>query len=755
MVGRRVVLYFSAVATMIIAATVAGEIFLVQRVVEHARRADLRFANGVSQHVATTLEEEHRFLLALLTRLPFERGERAVRDRLGHEQESMFERGGIAVFSDELSAVGAERSAGGPPPREILLPALRVARRIGMAVTSLWRGADGIPRVSLIAAMNIDSGWRAAAGNIRLDDRTFLNRFGFFFSDPDVRLQLVDAAGIALFSTMAAEQYKSVVHGTYLLDSVRQNRSTQLRCHACHEGNGGSATRQDEVATLAPVRGTTWSVLLRENPTQMRQVLTDTVATVVVLVCLVVGAFIGFYWLLARRVLRPLRQLASAAAAVSAATPARQPPASPRHELEVLAQSFDMMLSEVNTPAASVEMQTPHVDKPPPAAGSLLAGQVDAPVPGQLRESLAHTLATAVEGFRKVEMVSAIIVNVEGEVLGNPPLIVGTHDFDAESMEAALRNLGRAREWVTREDLRARGLKPDLFGDIDTFYRSELRALDVLQGHVWVGTIYPEAVRHLKPISVLITLHVKAILDRSLLANTLWHEYRQKSRMLGHLFEAEAAERKRIAQEIHDDTSQALTALLLLLGTFPIHAPPEKQALAIRTAQERVGGIIDSTNRIMKRLRPAVLDDLGLIDALHVLGEDVLTSAGIGFELESPNEDLRAPPEIEDAIFRVFQEAASNVVRHAQATQVSAGIDFVDSQIVGWFEDDGRGMQQPSAESFAERPRFGLLGMRERITQLGGSFRLSPSTNGGVRIDVAVPVRASQGVHGLFGEQPR
>lgn len=733
MLRQRFLLYFSAVAALTLVATVAGEAFIVQRAVDHSRRADLRFATGVAHHVSASLEEEGRHLASFLDAVPFASGERAVVEFLQSHQESMFEQGGLYVFAEGVWAVGAEFSPGGQAPPELLLPALRAARSSeGLAVTSLWEGQDGKPRVSLVRATVTEGNWRAAVGNVRLDQPAFLSNFGFFLKDQDVRLQILDASGKALFSTVEEERYKSVVHGTYLLDRVRRGEVAQLKCHGCHDTASGLQTKEEEVSTLAPVAGTSWSVLVRENPKPMREMLRETVIIIVLLVCLILGAFLGFYWLLTRRVLKPLRQLASAASSLHAQEAHVPPPVGGKDEMEILSESFDAMVNQVKA------VRAPEVPPKPP-----LPVEHEALPPKDLKESLRRALALALDGFGKVEIISALVVVVEGEPLGATPLVVGTAAERLLPLVPRLRELGAEKEVVTPADLASVGLGPSALGEVDSFFRSELHAQGRLHGFLWVGSTQPEAARHLRPISVLLTLHLQGLLDRSLLLHNLWLEHRQKSRMLGHLFEAEAEERKRIAREIHDDTAQALTALLLLLETFPFDASPDKQEEAIRTAKERVGEIIDSTDRILRRLRPALLDDLGLVDAVWALGSDSLENAGIDFEFDAPDEDIRASPEIEDAVFRVFQEATSNVVRHAQATRVQASLKLQDGRIIASFEDNGRGLVPDPTRSFGGRPRFGLLGMRERIDQVGGTLELSAPSGGGLRIELSVPYIAA------------
>jgi signal transduction histidine kinase len=740
MLRRRPLVYFSVAAAVAIAAAVGGEIFLVGRVIGHSRRADLRFANGVAHHVNAALADEARQMRELLEALPLDEGAPAVRAALRVQPQSMFEPGGLWVFRGEDAPVGVESPASQLPPREVLLPALRAARQSNqLAVTSLWVGVDGAPRITMVQVGGTPEAWRALVGNVRLDQQPFLSHFGFYLSDSEVRLQLLDAAGMGLFSTEPAERYRSVVHGTYLLDGVRQGQSGQLKCHACHEGKAGETTREDELATLAPVKGTQWSVLVRENPAQLRQVLNETAGTVVALVSMILGAFTGFYWLLTHRVLKPLRQLATAAVAVHAATPSNEPPSASRDDMKEVARSFEPMLAPAGTAGGS----RPALAQPTATAP-----------PGALRDALKKALATAVHGYRHIENVSALVVSVEGEALDGPLLVVGTLGEGSEPVEAVLRRLGHGKSTVECEELLAAGIDPAKLQNIEAFYRRSVRALHILHGDVWVGVSDTAAARQLKPMSVLIAMHVQGILDRSLLSDTLWQEYREKSRMLGHLFEAETEERKRIAREIHDDTAQALAALALKLEAFPVGRDLEAQQAAVRTAQERLRGIIDSTDRIMKRLRPALLDDLGLADAVRALGEDVLVGAGIDFELDAPDKEIAAAPEIEDAVFRVFQEAASNVVRHAQARNVSASLELVGGKIVGSFEDDGQGLQTPPSDRAGDRPRFGLLGMRERITQLGGEIQLSASESGGVRIDVTVPYRAAERPQHSAGAAP-
>lgn len=752
MFKQRVLLYFSVVAAMLVAGATVGQVALIGKVIEHSAQADLRLANGVATHVEATLADLHGGLRGLLADLPADLAEGPVRQRLARGYDSMFEPSSVGIYGPGVWAVGNERAASGPPPAAVLLPALRTARASGApAATSMWRAPSGAPLVSLVVVLGAGPAWRAAVGNIRVDGPQFLSHFGFVLGDREARLQILDGAGVTLFSTEPAERYQSAVHGTYLLDRVRQGEATQLECHSCHTDAAGKVRREYEIATLTAIKGTPWSIVVRENSARLRKTWTEMLVSISAMACLILGALVGFYALLNRRVLKPLRQVARAAAVVSAATPTDHPPTVLRDEMQSLAQSFEAMLHQrhANPPpsapprelaAARPAANVKPLRLPAPVApsGAKSSAQV-------LRERLERALGRAIDGYRDVEVVSALLVFVDGEAMGKDTLMLGTVGARSSRLLEALRGVPREGSIFTRAELIGHGLDEALLDGLSLFHRAPLLGLDLAKGEVWVCSKSAVMATHLKPIAMLIALHLQGVLERTVLANTLWHEHRQKSTILGHLFDAETDERKRIARDIHDDTAQALAALDLLLETFPLGAAPEAQAEALKTAQARVRGIIDSTDRIMKRLRPALLDDLGLVDAVRAMIENVLTTEGISVELEAPDDDLHAEPELEDAIYRVFLEAAQNVVRHADATHVAARLALVDGpsgqRLQGSLDDNGQGMREQTAEQFSERPRFGLLGMQERITRWGGGFEVTSSPLGGLRVSFWVPYR--------------
>ncbi|HET8724745.1 MAG TPA: ATP-binding protein [Anaeromyxobacteraceae bacterium] len=219
-------------------------------------------------------------------------------------------------------------------------------------------------------------------------------------------------------------------------------------------------------------------------------------------------------------------------------------------------------------------------------------------------------------------------------------------------------------------------------------------------------------------------------------------QLREREAALARLYEkvvsAQEDERKRIARELHDDTSQSLAALVMAIdgAEAAIRAGltprlEETKALAVRTIEE--------VHRMILDLRPSVLDDLGLQSAIRWYAERHLSTRGISVRCEFDAEDRRYPAAFETALFRVCQEAMSNVARHAHAEAVLIQLSESEGVIRIEIEDDGRGFE-PSKVSHAERRHFGLMGIEERVEILGGKVSIDSAPGQGTRIHLEVPL---------------
>jgi signal transduction histidine kinase len=159
-------------------------------------------------------------------------------------------------------------------------------------------------------------------------------------------------------------------------------------------------------------------------------------------------------------------------------------------------------------------------------------------------------------------------------------------------------------------------------------------------------------------------------------------------------------------------------------------------------ARDLAGRALESIRATARGLRPAVLDDLGFVPALRALAEGFAGRAGVAVNLSAAPLPAPPAPEVEVAVYRVLQEALTNVARHAAATRVDARLAPEGTELVLVIQDDGRGFRlEPGASPGAGHA--GLVGMRERVVGAGGRFQVESVPGRGVKIEVRLPLGAS------------
>ncbi|MFN2571378.1 MAG: PAS domain S-box protein [Gemmatimonadales bacterium] len=197
-------------------------------------------------------------------------------------------------------------------------------------------------------------------------------------------------------------------------------------------------------------------------------------------------------------------------------------------------------------------------------------------------------------------------------------------------------------------------------------------------------------------------------------------------------------ERTRIAREIHDSLGQALTALKLQLAAAQEAALNAAPALGARLSETAmmVDDMVKGVRRIATELRPPILDQLGLPAALEWVAHDFSRRTRIACETTIQPPDIAIAPEVATALFRIVQEALTNVSRHAEASQVHVELGNKSGCLTLEIEDDGRGITELAANGPAS---LGILGMRERAAALGGVLEVAPRTAGGTRVAAWFP----------------
>lgn len=236
--------------------------------------------------------------------------------------------------------------------------------------------------------------------------------------------------------------------------------------------------------------------------------------------------------------------------------------------------------------------------------------------------------------------------------------------------------------------------------------------------------------------------HVIVVLDditeRKLAEETLQQSYEEIRQLTEHLQKIREEERIYIAREIHDELGQQLTAIKMDVAWIDKKIPEEISD--IKRKLKNIITLLDGSNqsirRILSELRPRILDDHGLLEAIEWLGRQFSETTGIPVKCTTPEKDIKVSEQIATCIFRVCQEAFTNITRYALAKNVLISVRVIEKNIVVIIEDDGIGFDTATVQT---KKSFGILGMKERVLSLGGKFELISSPGKGTKITASLP----------------
>ncbi|MBZ0291648.1 MAG: HAMP domain-containing protein [Anaerolineae bacterium] len=225
---------------------------------------------------------------------------------------------------------------------------------------------------------------------------------------------------------------------------------------------------------------------------------------------------------------------------------------------------------------------------------------------------------------------------------------------------------------------------------------------------------------------------------------TLWEELIHKeairARLLAKAVTAQEQERERISRELHDETGQALTALLVQLKVFEHLHDPQAVAAQVAELRKLVLGTLEEVRRLARDLRPATLDELGLVPTIEWYVKTFTRNTELRVEFDALiSEDLRLPVHTELALYRVVQEALTNVARHSQATQTLIRLEEQRGTLGLTIRDNGRGFDVNTVMNAEERS-LGLHGIQERVELIDGVLTLESTVGQGTSLRVEVPV---------------
>lgn len=303
------------------------------------------------------------------------------------------------------------------------------------------------------------------------------------------------------------------------------------------------------------------------------------------------------------------------------------------------------------------------------------------------------------------------------------------------------KNLGEVLKTYAEENRDAPQLFPDQrYIDLGLAYRSEDQLFVRQDGSSFPVSYVSTPIFEDGQVTAVVTafqdISVRKLAEQELIASR--RQLQELSSFLQNILEEE---RSRIARELHDELGQALTALKMDVIWMSSRFAADQDALLAKADHmvEQIGVTVDSVRRIAANLRPGLLDDLGLAAAIEWLLEEFQKRTGVCHELNMSHEEFDFDPELTTTIFRILQEAITNVARHAQASHLLVALEDQGNAVVLSIKDNGIGFKPSLVEG--QHQSFGLLGIRERVTALGGDLSIVGELGEGTELGVTLPKR--------------
>lgn len=229
-----------------------------------------------------------------------------------------------------------------------------------------------------------------------------------------------------------------------------------------------------------------------------------------------------------------------------------------------------------------------------------------------------------------------------------------------------------------------------------------------------------------------------AALERADLARRLRQRTADLERLSAQMVRQHEEERRRLSLELHDETAQVFAAVKMQLGVAREQATPDLAARLDRSL-ELVDAGLHSIRRVTDSLRPALLDDIGLLPALRSLVADFREQSGLSIMVEAPDDLPLLNADADVVLFRALQEGLANVARHAAADQVGVTLTVSGGEVILEIRDDGVGLDVSTLPAMARQGHAGLAGMKERVATLGGAVEISSMPGNGMRLRVRLP----------------
>ena len=587
-------------------------------------------------------------------------------------------------------------------------------------------------------------------------------------------MDLVDMNGVILASTRPERVGQFSDHNTTLAKGIAAQRAFVSRCHSCHTPLNADEPRAEMLA-FAPLQNAQWGVTVRQDEQEVLALARDLQWRIFAFGAVAVAGALILVYLTTRSVILPVQALTTATRRIAGGD--LETPIQPRGSDEIgnLARSFDAMRSQLRHSISEIQMWNRELDaRVQERTAALAAAQHEAQ---ESRDRLAQRnrelsalnaiaqkvgrslrldecLALALAQVRRItHMDVGSIFLLEGEdSLLRLRMCYGISEAGAESTarlglsDVACGGVLQIGKPVVVQNVAqtTRGTRGALRDEtLASLVHVPLTAKGRPLGTLCLGTREPytfsdQEVALLSAIGSQIAIAV----ENARLYEELSRKEQMRGELLRRIISVQEDERKRIARELHDETSQTLTALLYALDSAANTCAERATAPLLRKMRRLTVSAIDDVHKLIFDLRPTMLDQLGLVAALSWYAEMRFAETPTRAQVSEVGATQRLPSAVETALFRTVQEAINNAARHAGARHLWIRFDFQDTCAQIEVEDDGIGFDVNRVVVSPGSPSgLGLLSMQERMRAVGGEFFLTSALSEGTTILLRVPIR--------------
>lgn len=560
-------------------------------------------------------------------------------------------------------------------------------------------------------------------------------------------MEVVDSSGVVLASSAAGSNI-SVTDHMHLLASLVAARQSGVRVHQMPD----NSPRPAHLVAYAPLtRVTQWGIVVEQDQDVALAFPRNLESRIIILgaVVLLLGSVLA--WVDVRRVVQPLSMLTTASARMAAGDLEKPITTTRGDELGELALTFDLMRVKLRDSLEEIgrwnqELEQRVNQRTEELSALFEASQTLALTLGLMRDKRETYSQITAKIARVVGAAKCLIalLSESGEVVGQAP----GYGID----EGAVPGFRYASNGLHAPAIVAPKARPSgdashclrflhTFGG-ETAIAVPLQVEGRTIGVIFAGNKMGGFSDHDARLLAIVGGQAAVAVENARLYGELQRKEETRRQLLEKVIMAQEEERKRISRELHDDVGQALTALVMNLGGIEETMAPKLGDVRRRLASVRdlASETLAAIRRLMLDLRPTLLDDLGLIAAISWYVENNLGRAHILSHVEVAGfQGRRLPVHMETVLFRVIQEAITNVVKHASATETTIRLELVDGKVKGSIEDNGKGFEVGD-EVYKYDSGLGLMGMQERVGLLGGTLRVDSRPGRGTSISLEIPL---------------